>query len=314
MKHTADPTPANLLMGDRYGAVPIVNPVLPPLLPRWRHELFDVFKTFIWFTILPVNKAMNATVPNSHFPNYEIRAEQYLYLPLVGITCVLATFLGAHLVAWAGVDPLLAALMAGFCYHLIYGHIHLEGLSDTVDALHAYPRKDPLTVMTEPHTGALGARYSGTANNLTSILISCLIILDSKHGSYLGMLGAAMIAAMVRIMPIYIVLRYYEGFHPGGAASIGANTTAVKARLRDFASTTLAAALLPTVAVCVYYHDLRGSVLYATAVIAFFTAVYSVKRVMNYLKIVYGDILGAGIICGEIAGFAILAIVLARSL
>lgn len=312
MQHFPDPTPVDRVLGDRYGAQPVEPPTFPTPLPAWRYEVFNVLKTFIWFSIIPVNRPMNAVIPNTHNPSYEIQAEQYLWLPMIGIACVSTIFGLGYFMAWCGVPLFIAALIAGYSYHLMYGHIHLEGLSDTVDALHAFPRKDPLTVLTEPHTGALGARYSGTANNLTSLLLACLVYLDVKHESFLGVLGAVMVVAAVRVMPMWAVLALYDDYHPGGSASIGACTIDIKQRLRNFATITVLSMSLPAFGVSLFYMDPRGFAFSAVAVTAYGVSVLTVKKITFYLRLIYGDVLGCAIVVGEIAGLGILTMILGR--
>lgn len=79
------------------------------------------------------------------------------FLPLVGVL-VGGLEWGWHLLAVRlGMAPLLYAVVAALLPQFVSGGIHLDGLTDTCDALCSYgDREKRLEIMKDPHVGAFG--------------------------------------------------------------------------------------------------------------------------------------------------------------
>lgn len=304
--------PTNLKLGDRYGAKPVDAPPMEPLDPPkyWRRFLFSAAKTFIWFTVLPVNRIMNNIIGPEHNPDYEIRLDQYYWLPLVG-ACVVSVSIAVMLLAtWLGIPSILACLLAGFTYHALYGHIHLEGLSDTIDALRAYPRKEPLQVLTEPYTGALGARYSGTANNLTAILMAAVLHLYLETGNLFVLVSLVAVVVNARNVPLMSLMGGMVERMPGGAEALGVPSISFEHKTKMLI-VSIAAITIPLITIAVSNLFLsRPSVAVGLTLIVSVVTIsvgrYYLNKAVNYLNLLYGDLFGAAIIAAEIAGLSAL--------
>lgn len=122
-----------------------------------RVHTFEALLSFVWFTILPLARATDHVRGQDEEFTYTISIYQYYYLPLVGVAKFLLVFglMTAAATIW---HPVFAALIGAVTYILLSGAIHLDGLTDTFDALFAYG-KDKWAVLKDPHCGALGAAY-----------------------------------------------------------------------------------------------------------------------------------------------------------
>lgn len=122
---------------------------------------FECLKTVLWFSRAWVTRPANWIAdkkmrPFGIEPDWGINSLQYLFLPILPlVTLGMGTALYYTTLKITG-DTYLAAGILAFSYIYASGGIHLDGFVDTMDALNCHD-KDKWQVMKEPYIGALGA-------------------------------------------------------------------------------------------------------------------------------------------------------------
>lgn len=122
-------------------------------------------------------------------------------LPLVGVVQGLITWLAGALLCGLGLPlPLLAAALT-LTPIAVNGGIHLDGLSDTSDALASHvPREKLLQILSDPHIGAFGV-----------LAIACHLLLADALWSSLG--TPANVRAVLPALPAaYALSRALSGY------------------------------------------------------------------------------------------------------
>ncbi len=79
------------------------------------------------------------------------------YFPAVGLLLGLALWLVSHLLSLAQIDPIPSNMILVALLIILTGGLHLDGLSDTSDAIFSGKGKtDMLIIMRDPHVGVIG--------------------------------------------------------------------------------------------------------------------------------------------------------------
>lgn len=82
------------------------------------------------------------------------------FLPLIGVIVGLAEFGWLHLAQWIGLTGMLYAAGAVAIPIVLTGGIHMDGFTDTCDALCSYgDREKRLEILKDPHIGAFGVMW-----------------------------------------------------------------------------------------------------------------------------------------------------------
>lgn len=122
-------------------------------------QLIDLFVSALGFlTIFPVGKREE--------PNYKL----FIVFPLVGFLIGLSCgYLFRFLVTFFNTE--VSVLFTLILYVILTDILHLDGFSDTVDALFASLKKQPQIVFKDPHIGVAGCVYSFVIVLLKFILL-----------------------------------------------------------------------------------------------------------------------------------------------
>ena len=168
---------------------------------------FEAVKTFVWFSILPIARLTDQIRKDEGEEfTYEISVYQYYYMGLVGLAkfaIACAVFMGAAML-W---HPLFAAVLGSVTYILLSGGIHLDGLTDTLDALFAYG-KDRWEVLKDPHIGAIGAAYLNIYLWLFFPLLAYSLYWSMAQDTFLPLVALAHVFILPKLN-CYIVLNDY---------------------------------------------------------------------------------------------------------
>lgn len=82
------------------------------------------------------------------------------FLPLVGVIVGGLSYIWLYAAQKLALEPLLYAVIATLLPMLVTGGIHLDGFTDTSDALCSYgDREKRLEILKDPHVGAFGVMY-----------------------------------------------------------------------------------------------------------------------------------------------------------
>ena len=176
--------------------------------------IFECASTFLWFSMFPVSKISDWAKARCPDSDYKLNIFQYYFLSFPGAVNAL-TVIGLSWGLMLLHFPLyLSVILASIAYPLMSGGIHLDGLSDSIDALLAY-NKDKFQVLTDPHCGALGAVYAMLFTLTQVAIYSTLLYIWLTAGvpAYWAILVPAIVA---RVAVFYILMSYYPEYHPKG--------------------------------------------------------------------------------------------------
>jgi len=128
--------------------------------------------SFSYFSVLPI-RAKEVT-PNKEFYNVML-----FTMPFVGFVLGLLTILAFNFLQGMFALP-YAAFISAALYIALYGFLHLEAVSDVIDAWFAsLSGKDASVVMKEPQVGAIGAVGTTVIVILKLAAITYLLINDN---------------------------------------------------------------------------------------------------------------------------------------
>lgn len=129
-------------------------------------------QSFSFFSILPLR-------PKSFTPNREFYNVMLFTMPFVGLVLGLLSILAFNILQGFFAVP-YAAFISGAIYLALYGFLHLEAVSDVIDAWYAsLSGKDVSKVMKEPQVGAIGAVGTTVIVALKLAAITYLLINDN---------------------------------------------------------------------------------------------------------------------------------------
>jgi len=157
-------------------------------------EFFDGFILSItFFTKLPISYQVK-----------KITDQTYKYLalsiPLNGLILASLTILFYHLLSPFAND-LYVALLASVFYLFMYGFLHLEAVSDIIDAYYgSHGGKDVHKIIKDPHVGALGVISTFCLVIVKVAAFSYLLVKEN----YLGIFAVLFISRMVVVLVIYL--------------------------------------------------------------------------------------------------------------
>ena len=81
----------------------------------------------------------------------------FCLLPAAGLAAGFAQALLSMIMCIAGISPVMSAAAACAVQLFVTGGIHMDGFSDTMDALSSHAEKQKkLAIMDDPHIGAFG--------------------------------------------------------------------------------------------------------------------------------------------------------------
>ena len=115
-----------------------------------RNIISGIIYAISYFTTLPLNQGQ-----------FEANKQFYkgilIALPIIGL--LLGVIISSLYIGFSYILPAwYAAILVSIIYPFLYGFIHLEAVSDTIDGWYAsYSKKDIYEVMHEPQIGAIGA-------------------------------------------------------------------------------------------------------------------------------------------------------------
>lgn len=129
-------------------------------------------QSFSYFSVLPIR-------PKEVTPNKEFYNVMLFTMPFVGLVLGLITVLFFNILQGYFATA-YAAFISAALYLALYGFLHLEAVSDVIDAWFAsLSGKDPKIVMKEPHVGAIGAIGTTVIVALKLAAITYLLINDN---------------------------------------------------------------------------------------------------------------------------------------
>ena len=129
-------------------------------------------QSFSFFSILPIGA--KEFTPNKEFYNVMLFTMPFVGLVLGLITVFIFSILQGFF------EVYYAAFISAALYISLYGFLHLEAVSDVIDAWFAsLSGKDPVAVMKEPQVGAIGAVGTTVIVLLKIAAITYLLINDS---------------------------------------------------------------------------------------------------------------------------------------
>jgi adenosylcobinamide-GDP ribazoletransferase len=130
-------------------------------------------QSFSYFSILPLR-------PKEVTPNKEFYNVMLFTMPFVGLVLGLLTLL-AFSVLQGMFEVHYAAFISAAVYIALYGFLHLEAVSDVIDAWFAsLSGKDVSSVMKEPQVGAIGAIGTTVIVILKIAAITMLLINENS--------------------------------------------------------------------------------------------------------------------------------------
>lgn len=163
---------------------------MPIVLPKPMFFLaamyFEGLKAFAFFTTFPFVCRMLEPFGREMFKDlnsFHLNIWTYFFLPFVAVAKLFFIFAAYQGLIYFDTPQPYAPLIASALYPLISGHLHTDGFSDVMDAIHAL-HKDVETVIYDPHVGALGAAYSTSLNIFTTISLA-LCLSSITVGQYL---------------------------------------------------------------------------------------------------------------------------------
>ena len=159
-------------------------------------EIFNSFAFCLsYFTVFPVF-VKQMTIDKNTF-KYSL-----FFLPFIGFLLASATIL-VFLFFSSFFHPLYAAIVASVLYLTMYGYLHLEAITDVVDAWFAsYSDKDAYKIMKESTIGAIGA-----------IATFCFVILKVSILAYLlyeKKYEVVIVALMFSRLTLTYILPFFE--------------------------------------------------------------------------------------------------------
>ena len=188
---------------------------------------FEFLKSVMWFTILPVSSMVQKCIPKVNEEEkkniFNINVFQYKYLPYIGLIKIsISIFIGVLISHFY--NNYLAAILASIIYVFISGLIHLDAFLDTIDALfynlsnkeNKFKREKILSVMREPHVGALGVSWLFIYFALTVTLLSyCfLYINETKSTSLFILLFTVFFLSKLNCLRILLLTYEHNKFIP----------------------------------------------------------------------------------------------------
>lgn len=130
------------------------------------------------------------SIPTIQTKEYNKEAEKYIasFAPMAGLflgtTCVSLFFLLS-----LKIDPIFSGVITAVFYLMFYGFLHIEAFADMVDGYYAsLSGKDPLEIMKDPHSGALGIFWSVGLILLKVIAITYLLGVLQQPLIFIGVL------------------------------------------------------------------------------------------------------------------------------
>lgn len=100
-----------------------------------------------------------------------------IYFPIAGLLLGMALWAANYLLTLARFDTLMSNIILVVMLIIATGGLHLDGLSDTSDALFSGRDKSKmLRIMRDPHVGAMGVLALGSALMLKTAFLSSVII------------------------------------------------------------------------------------------------------------------------------------------
>lgn len=231
--------------------------------------------------------ALLTAIPAGRARTLEGAAGGIWAFPLVGAAVgAIAGGIGAGLVL-AGLEPLLAAVMAAAALALLTGMHHLDGLADLADALMARgPPQRRIGALKDRHVGAAGA---------ASVALCLMALVAALHpaGAW-GMLGAMVSAEAIAKLSMVALMR-------ARAAAPGSSAVPFAAAARDWRAVAAAAAIALGASVAV-----SGPAALAAAAAAVAVALGVGSASARCLGGLRGDALGAANELSRVAAVAIL--------
>lgn len=283
------------------------------MLSTIRRQIFEFFSSFMWFSILPVNKLVMLSMKWTSRPDHRINLYKYFYFPFVGIVLMGISYGG--LVGSLAINsshdllPILSLLFASV-FFLLTGGIHYDGLMDTVDACFGN-RKE---IFKEPTVGAIGVFYFMFVSILSTGLLALCFMLATKAPEYVFVLF--LIPLSSRLTAIWAIVWSNETVHFEEKDSISrlipTDMVGVsKERGLQILSRLIYAHIILFEIFVIWLSD--SSLAFAALALALILGLITTSRIMGFcrrFKCLNGDMLGCGIVFYELLGFATLAIVL----
>ena len=257
--------------------------------------VFEILSTFLWFSMFPVSKISDWA--KSHCDGeYSLNIFQYYFLGIVGVVNA-ATIVGlTYLLVILHFPPYLAAILGAIAYPIMSGGIHLDGLSDTTDALFSYSG-DKFKVLTDPHTGALGAIHTTLFTLAQVAIYATLLYLWMTTGvpAYLPILLSA---AVSRVGSFYILVRYYPDFHPDHMEHLFPAYHSQESL--EFGYNAYCCFLPVATAILLFIFPISVVPLCVATLSTILVAKVILPKLISNIGIIYGDLLGMCILLSEL--------------
>lgn len=257
--------------------------------------VFELSSTALWFSMFPVSKISDWA--KSHCDgDYKLNIFKYYFLGLIGAANAV-TVIGLSYLLFAMHFPVyLAAVLGAIAYPLMSGGIHLDGLSDTTDALLAY-NKDKFQVLTDPHCGALGSVYTNLFTFAQVAIYATLLFLWLMTGvpAYLPILLSAVAA---RVGSFYILMDYYPKCHPQHLEHLFPAYHPIESLELGYNIYCLALPILAGVLMILFPSTIVPLAVASVATI--FVSGVILPVIVRNLGLIYGDVLGTCILLTEL--------------
>lgn len=145
-------------------------------------------KKFLEPLIIIISVYTRIPMPMVYWNNTNLKYA-FCFLPAAGLIAGAAQAAWAALACAAGISPVLGAAAACAVPLLVTGGIHIDGFSDTMDALSSHAeRQKKLEIMDDPHIGAFGVMWITVYMMLYAASYYEILSFASSNGSLIGML------------------------------------------------------------------------------------------------------------------------------
>lgn len=222
------------------------------------------------------------------------------FLPLVGVLVGGAELLWFWFCRTFGASALLYAILAGLLPLVITGGIHMDGLTDTCDALCSFGEKEKkLEILKDPHVGAFGPMW------LMAFLLAQTALFAQLYETPALLPLAALAFPLARALGARKIVTMTCAKNTGLAHLFAEGSDKHAVALATAVETVLGGALL--LMACVRFH---GSMLWALiylAALAVWNAAHR-RMCMNIFGGLTGDLAGFFISTAELLGLAMAAL------
>jgi len=129
----------------------------------------------------------------------ELSAEKYQYLaltlPVAGLVLGMLT-ISLYLLFTSHVNNYFAAFLVSVLYLFMYGFLHLEAVTDIIDAYYGgHSGKDRYEILKDPHIGAIGALW-GFGLLLIKVASMAMLLSSAVYGAVIAILILSRLGAV----------------------------------------------------------------------------------------------------------------------